>query len=157
MPEWVWGFSSATALAIIGWFLTQLQRRAAKRDEQREAVAALRFELESNLGWLDDIFESLNRLRDEAWVGMKNKGYISYLRSPIPLKVITTYNQLHRLNGQIRVLEETDKGEKKFDAKKAEATREHLRDSITSLIALMDATYPEIGKNFGKKQSTDAS
>jgi hypothetical protein len=157
MPEWVWGFLSATALASIGWFLTQLQRRVEKRDEQREAVAALRFELESNLGWLDDIFESRNYLRDEAWVGIKNKGYISYLRSPIPLKVITTYNQLHRLNEQIRVLKETEKGEEKFDAKKAEATREHLRDSITSLIALMDATYPEIGKNFVKKQSTNAA
>jgi hypothetical protein len=73
------------------------------------------------------------------------------------LKVITTYNQLHRLNEQIRVLKETEKGEEKFDAKKAEATREHLRDSITSLIALMDATYPEIGKNFVKKQSTNAA
>jgi hypothetical protein len=69
-------------------------------------VAALRFEIEFNLEWLDDIFESRNYLRDEAWVGMKNKGYISYLRSPIPLKVITTYNQLHRLNEQIRVLKE---------------------------------------------------
>jgi hypothetical protein len=157
MPEWALGFLSAITLAIIGWFLVQLQRRVEKRDEQREAVAALRFELESNLGWLDDVFESHNYLRDEAWVGMKNKGYISYLRNPIPLKVITTYNQLHRLNEQIRILKETEKGKKNFDAKKAEANRERLRDSIIGLIALLDATYPKIGKNFRKKQSTTAA
>lgn len=151
MPEWLWGFLSATAIAIICWFLALLQKRVEKIDEQREAVAALRFELESNLGWLDDIFESRNYLRDEAWVGMKNKGYISYLRSPIPLKVITTYNQLHKLNEEIRVLKEPEKGENKFDANKAKAVREHLRESITSLIALMDATYPKIGRNFRRR------
>lgn len=125
MPEWAWGFFSATVLAIIGWFLARLQRRAEKWDEQSEAVAALRFELESNLGWLDDIFESRNYLRDEAWVGMKNKGYISYLHSPIPWKVITIYDQLHRLNEQIRILKETERGDKEFDANKANTDREH--------------------------------
>ena len=157
MPEWAWGFLSATALAIIGWFLARLQRSVEKRDEQREAVAALRFELESNLEWLDEIFESRNYLRDEAWVGMKNKGYISYLHRPIPRNVITTYDQLHKLNEQIRALKEfeprTKGGAEKFDAKKADADRTRLRESIKGLIALMDATYPEIGKNFNKTQS----
>lgn len=151
MPEWLWGFMSATVLAILGWFFTRLQRSAEKRDEQREAVAALRFELESNLGWLDNIFESRNYLRDEAWVQMKNKGYISYLPSPIPSRVIVTYDQLHGLNEQVRLLKETEKGEEEFDAMQAELDRDWLRKSIMSLIELLDAEFPEIGKNFRKE------
>ena len=150
MPEWAWGFLSATVVAIMGWFLTRLQRSLEKRDEQREAVAALRFELESNLRWLEDILESKNYLRDEAWVGLKNKGYISYLRSPIPWRVITTYDELHRLNQQIRLLKDTSGAAEEFDLNKAEADCKRLRESIVGLMALMDATYPEIGKNFGK-------
>jgi len=156
MPQWLWGFLSAAALAVIGWSLSRLQRRLEKHGEQREAAAALRFELESNHGWLDDILESRNYLRDEAWVAMKNKGYISYLRSPIPLMVITTYNQLHRLNEQIRVLKETKQREIKFNARKAMVDRELLRGSISSLIVQMDASYPEIGKNFKKSSEGHA-
>lgn len=150
VPEWTWGFLSATTLAIIGWFLTRLQKRVEKRDEQREAVAALRFELESNRAWLGDIFESRNYLRDEAWVMMKNKGFISYLPSPIPRTVIATYDQLHSLNERIRVLKEAAEGVEEFDAEKANAARTRLNGSIVGLIALMDRAYPEIGKNFGK-------
>ncbi|MCK5633458.1 MAG: hypothetical protein KAI06_00120 [Anaerolineales bacterium] len=52
MPDLILGFLIATVLALIGWILTWLQRKASKRDEQLEAVAALRFELESNLAGL---------------------------------------------------------------------------------------------------------
>jgi len=142
--DWFLGFITAAALAIVGWFLTRLQRKVEKRDEQREAVAALRFELESNLEWLEDILDSLNYLRDEAWVAMKNKGYISYIHSPIPLKVIEVYNQLHRLNEQLRRLKEN----KNVDNKPAETYREELMVSIKELIKLLDTFYPEIGKNF---------
>ncbi len=152
MPEWLWGFLSATIIVIIGWFFTQIQRRVEKYSEQREAAAALRFELESNLGWLNDIFEYRNYLRDEAWVGMKNRGFISYLKSPIPLMVISTYNQLHKLNEQIRILKETEMGEENFDRSKANEIRSELRDSIVDLIVRMDKAYPEIGKNFRKAQ-----
>ena len=161
MPEWfwefmsatvlvIWGFMSATVLAIIGWFLTRLQRTAEKRDEQRQAVAALRFELESNLGWLDNIFESRNYLRDEAWVQMKNKGYISYLPSPIPSRVIETYDQLHGLNEKVRLLKETEKGELNFDEIRADFDKASLHGTITSLMTLLDEEFPEIGKNFRK-------
>lgn len=146
IPNWFWGFITAICLAIIGWFLTWLQRKTAKRDEQREAVAALRFELESNLGWLDDIQDSLNYLRDEAWVAMKSKGYISYLKRPIPQKVIEVYDQLHRLNEQIRRL----KDNKTVDKKIVETYREKLRVSIKELIKLFDTNFPKIGKHFQK-------
>jgi len=53
-----------------------IEHRMEERDEQMEAVAALRFELQSNFVWLDNIFESRNYLRDEAWVALKNKGFI---------------------------------------------------------------------------------
>ena len=149
MPDLIIGFLTATALAIIGWLLTWLQRKVSKRDEQLEAVAALRFELESNLAWIEDILNTRNYLRDEAWVIVKNKGYISYLRKPIPMKVIRVYDQLHRLNERIRILKETKQGANgSFDSIEAEAHKTQLGESIKQLIALLDAEYPKIGKNF---------
>ena len=149
MPDWILVFLSGIALAIVGWFLTWLQRKVRGRDEQREAVAALRFELESNLNWIEDIFDTRNYLRDEAWVLMKNKGYISYLRKPIPMKVIRVYDQLHRLNERIRILKDTQrKANGSFDNIEADAHKTQLRESINELVALLDAEYPKIGKNF---------
>ena len=149
MQDWISGFLMAITLAIIGWFLTWLQRKVSKRDEQLQAVAALRFELESNLSWIKDIFDTRNYLRDEAWVIMKNKGYISYLRKPIPMKVIRAYDQLHRLNERIRILKETQQEVNgSFDNIEAEDYRTQLRESIKELIALFDVYYPKIGKNF---------
>ncbi len=149
MQDWISGFLMAITLAIIGWFLTWLQRKVSKRDEQLQAVAALRFELESNLSCIEDIFDTLNYLRDEALVIMKNKGYISYLRKPIPMKVIRAYDQLHRLNDRIRILKETQQEVNgSFDNIEAEDYRTQLRESIKELIALFDVYYPKIGKNF---------
>src|SRR5687768_9762550 len=68
------GFLIAMAIAVFGYLLNQQQRKSQKREEQIEAVAALRFELQSNLEWMDDIFESQIYLRDEAWSILKNKG-----------------------------------------------------------------------------------
>ena len=152
MIEGFVGFLTGAGLAVLGLIFALYQREAEKRDEKRQAAAAFRFELESNLGWLDDLFESRNHLRDEAWVRMKNEGYVSYLPYPVPLKVITVYDLLHRLNGQIRVLRESqDNGSSEFDKKKAEADRQVLRREIVELVALFDAKYPEIAKNFRKR------
>jgi uncharacterized protein (DUF3084 family) len=149
MQDWISGFLMATTLAIIGWFLTWLQRKVSKQDEQRQAVAALRFELESNLGCIEDIFDTHNYLRDEALMIMKNKGYISYLRKPIPMKVIGAYDQLHRLNERIHILRETQQEVNgSFDNIEAEDHKIQLRESIKELIALLDVDYPKIGKNF---------
>jgi hypothetical protein len=149
MPDWFWGFLTAAVIAMLGWFLARLQRRADKLDEQRQAAAAFRFELESNLGWLNDILESRNYLRDEAWVRMKNEGYVSYLPSPIPLKVIAVYDELHTLNGHIRVLRESQDDDPESEVqRRAEAVREALGNHINELIQLIDVTFPEIGKNF---------
>jgi len=88
MPDWLLALLTAAVGAVLGWYLAGLRRKAEKLDEQRQAAAAFRFEMQSNLGWLDDILESRNYLRDEAWVKMKNEGYVSYLPSPIPLRII---------------------------------------------------------------------
>lgn len=152
MPDWIVGFLTASALAIVGWFLALLQRRISKRDEQREAVAALRFELQSNLGWIEDILETRNYLRDEAWVIMKNKGYISYLRKPIPKKVIGVYDQLHGLNERVRVIKETQNGVgRNYDRSDTDHQKMQLKNSIKDLMTLLDNEYPKIGKNFQEK------
>ena len=143
--EWLTGFLTALGIAIFGYFLTQQQRKNEKRDEQIEAVAALRFELQSNLEWLDDILESKIYLRDEAWITLKNKGYISYLLAPIPMKVIFTYEKIHLLNEQIHA----SKGEGiRFNLEKAEKAKVEVHNKIMELINLLDLKYPKIGKNF---------
>ena len=68
--------------ACLGYFLSRYRTFIERREEQRLAAAAFRFELESNLGWLDDIVETRNYLRDEAWIRMKNEGFFTYLIPP---------------------------------------------------------------------------
>ena len=148
-PQWLIGFLTATSLAIVGWVLTWLQRKVSKREEQRAAAAALRFELQSNLGWIGDILDTRNYLRDEAWTVMRTKGYISYLPEPIPMKVVKVYDQLQGVNERIRILKETPQEvNKSFDSIEADARKTLLRESMEELAALLDAEYPEIGRNF---------
>lgn len=139
------GFLTALAIAVFGYLLNQQLRKSQKRDEQIEAVAALRFELQSNLEWMDDIFESKIYLRDEAWIILKNKGYISYLSAPIPTKVIATYEKIHLLNGQIRLSRDVPM---EFSLEKAQNAQAQAQNRITELIGLLDIQYPKIGKNY---------
>lgn len=143
--EWFTALLAGLIIAIVSYFLALQQRRVEKRDEQIEAVAALRFELQSNLEWVDNIFESGNYLRDEAWVTLKNKGYISYLPAPIPIKVIVAYDRLHSLNGQIRILRDEPN---KFNSEKANQNKAETRSEFIKLIRLLDSHYPKIGRNF---------
>ena len=137
--------------------MTWLQRKVSKRDEILEAVAAFRFELETNLGWLVDVLDTLNYLRDEAWVLMKNKGYVSYLPRPIPLKVIKVYDELHKLNGHIWTIREpTDSATSSPDRKEIEASIKQLRAGIQDLIELLDSKFPRIARNFRKSCNPSA-
>ena len=63
----------------------------------------------------------------------------------------TTYDQLHKLNEQIRLLKEPKEGGNKFDSNNAEAARKRLRESIIGLIALFDHEFPEIKRNFERE------
>jgi hypothetical protein len=135
------GFATGITIALVGYLLTQQQRRSARRDEQIEAVAALRYELQSNLEWMNDIVTSKIFLRDEAWAILKNKGYISYLPAPIPMDVIFTYEKIHLLNRRIKAAQTSDVSDVQ-DAK-TEACKK-----IAGLIQVLDRHYPKIGKHF---------
>ena len=144
--EWIVGISTAVFLSLVGYWLTKQQRKAEKREEQVQAVAAFRFELQSNLGWIDSMQESRNYLRDEAWVTLKNNGFVSYLPAPIPMRVIAVYDKTHRLNGQIRPLREDAQN---FNPEKASQDGAALRADIVELITVLDTRFPRIGSNFG--------
>ena len=143
--EWLTGLLAGIIIAIVGYFITQQKRKVEKRDDLIEALAALRFELQSNLEWVDNIFESRIYLRDEAWVTLKNKGYITYLPAPIPIKVIFTYEKLHSLNEQVHNMREKPD---KFNPEKAKQGKAETRSEFINLIRLLDIHYPKIGKNF---------
>jgi FtsZ-binding cell division protein ZapB len=141
------GAASAMAVLLVGQFLTRRQRERERNTEQTEAAAALRFEVASNLKWADDIFDTRNYLRDEAWCNLKNKGYITYLKKPIPARVIDTYNNLHRLNYWIYVLKEKEQSLSFEEDKACRARKDFLRDA-QSLIDELDLKYPDMARNF---------
>jgi hypothetical protein len=129
----------------------EMRRSSQPDNEQRQAAAAFRFELESNLSWLDDIAESMIYLRDEAWVRMKNEGYVSYLTHPIPMQVIGVYDRLQRLNRKLKVLREGDSSTLLHLTREIESSRDELREKIIELIGSFDAAYPDIGRNFKRE------
>lgn len=145
MVGWLTGLITGIVLAILGYWLARRQRLADKSEQKTEAAAALRFELQVNLFWLDRVLESRFYLRDEAWLTLKNKGYISYLPAPLPLKVIRVYDGLYRLNEKIRVLREEPDD---FNGEAAEKVKEALRKSIVDLIEEFDRKFPKIAVNF---------
>jgi hypothetical protein len=145
--EMILAILAAIILTLFLSFLRYWMNWKQRNDEKTEAVAALRFELQTNLGWLDDVLEARIKLNDEAWAILKNKGYISYLPAPIPRRVISIYDMAHRLNAQISALNEKNRsiyesrGEQRED-------RDILRDEISELITVLDAKFPKIGRNF---------
>lgn len=135
--------------ASLGYLFARYHSLLEHKREQKLAAAAFRFELQSNMGWLDEITETRNYLRDEAWVKMKNEGFVSYLNSPIPMKIIYIYDELHKLNEQIRVLKtSSDQYELKATKEKAVFIRDNLKSNLQELIDIIDRNYPKIGKNF---------
>lgn len=139
----------AVLSAGLGYLFARYRAYIERREEQRLAAAAFRFELESNLKWLDEIVESRNYLRDEAWVRMKNEGYVSFMKAPIPRHIIAVYDQIHRLNEHIRVIRESSNMEDIAGAKtSAISYKEIVTASIRELITVIDSTYPRIGRNF---------
>ncbi len=144
------GFGVGIALALVGWFLNRLQAIVTKRDEQRQAAAAFRFELASNLLWLEDILHSLNYLRDEAWITMKNEGYAAYLKPPIPVTIIKVYDELHRFNHNLGLVKEKDLDGVVWLGRESSVDGARLAESIQALIHLLDRAYPEIGRNFAQ-------
>ncbi|MCL4474269.1 MAG: hypothetical protein M1455_10085 [Actinobacteria bacterium] len=145
--EMILAILAAVILTLILTFLRYWMHWKQRNDEKTEAVAALRFELQTNLGWLDDVLEAHILLNDEAWVILKNKGYISYLPAPIPRRVISIYDMVHRLNEQIGVLNEKNRSIYKSRGEQRE-DRDVLRDEINELITLLDTRFPKIGRNF---------
>ncbi|MCL5883728.1 MAG: hypothetical protein M1539_07150 [Actinobacteria bacterium] len=145
--EMILAILAAVILTLILTFLRYWMHWKQRNDEKTEAVAALRFELQTNLGWLDDVLEAHILLNDEAWDILKNKGYISYLPAPIPRRVISIYDMVHRLNEQIGVLNEKNRSIYKSRGEQRE-DRDVLRDEINELITLLDTRFPKIGRNF---------
>ena len=149
MSVWIGRTVSGVAVGVFLTFLAWFVRRLEALDERRKAVAALRFELESNLGWLDDVLKTHNYLRDEAWVILKDKGYISHLCNPIPMQVIKVYGQLHRLNEHSRVLKEkVPEPNGALTDPDAASLKTDLETSIQTLISKLDTEYSKIGENF---------
>jgi hypothetical protein len=149
MSEAIAVIIGASVGAFIGPFAAWIVELVNNRRKRLEAVAALRFELASNLLWLDSVLQSLNYLRDEAWVAMKNNGYISYLKAPLPMMVARAYDRMHALNGLVREIRRCDSSSEEQDLRdRAQSAVTEFRSSCEELIHLFDTNYSSIAKNF---------
>lgn len=153
MDKFVWIISLVVG-AFLGFLVNYGLNLLSRRIERREAAAALRFEVHANLIWVNDIIDSLVLLRDEAWVHLKNKGYISYLPYPIPLKVTIVYEKTHYLNRLIEKLRDHDNNNEllKTDEERRRNVAGRIRDELTSLmpdlIRDIDSEYPDFRDRF---------
>lgn len=149
------GIITALVGAGAGYALGRRTSRLIRVEQQLQAAAALRFELELNLAWLRNIPGSKLYLRDEAWVRMKNEGYMSYVKHPIPSKSVVLYEHIHILNYHLKVLgeahEEDSKNPTEITETKKVVTelRETLTEDILYLMKVIDANYPNMHRNFG--------
>ena len=81
-----------------------MRQHLGKREQQREAVAALRFELQLDRKSMSEIFQTHILLRDEAFLEVKARGHVSYLPAPIPMTLMGVYNQMYTVNRLVRRL-----------------------------------------------------
>lgn len=135
--------------AVVGPLTTWLFEIGTRRKHRLEVTAALRFELASNALWLDSVLESLNYLRDEAWVTMKNNGFISELKAPLPMMVARVYARMHALNGligEIRACQASSERQELMT--RARVAVQELWAKTDELVRLFDKEYPRIARNF---------
>jgi hypothetical protein len=112
---------------IAGWVANRVQATLAKREQQRQAAAAFRFELETNLLWVENALESLNYLRSEAWRKHGERRIRFIRQGPDP---------------------DDERGASEWHEKHGRDEAARLAASIRDLIALLDGTYPDVARNF---------
>lgn len=122
--------------AVAGAAVLLLVQGLNRKRRVREQVEALRFEIESNIQWADNIFRSLNYLRDEAWVRLKNE-HIGSLNSSIREKVAHAYDRLHALNRCIKIARELTGEEKKNHIAQSEVHRQEFVACAQELLRRM--------------------
>ena len=118
------------------WLLQKLNRRR----QVHEQVVDLQFEVELNVEWADNVFQSLNYLRDEAWVALKKDGHVGYLNSSIRKKIARVYDRTHGLNRCIKTVRELSGDAKKEYIAQSEVHRHELIACSQELLREMETT-----------------
>jgi len=138
---------SLAAGGLLGYGFAELQQFYGKRKEKREAAALIRLESEMNILWLDDVLKSKLWFRDEAFVEMKKRGFISYLPRPLPYLIAQAYDTLYRVN---YLTERARSGEPVLDLEKEV---EVLRNRLETVNTVLDRHFKSISRNFGPPSS----
>lgn len=127
--------------ALIVYLLEERKRKRIKNEEIQIAIRRLYDEVLNNQQWLSDLEKTRLYLRDEAWVLLKNDGYLVYLPKDISMRVADVYKYLHALNESIRELREAVTNKKKVDAyeKRVREGIEQLRPVLQELISNLEA------------------
>ncbi|MBI3170558.1 MAG: flagellar FliJ family protein [Chloroflexi bacterium] len=154
-PEWLPGLITSLVAAAGGaiggafvvYSLEERKRKQIKNEGIQTAIRRLYDEALSNQQWLSDIDKTRLYLRDEAWVLLKNDGYLVYLPKDISTKVANVYKYLHSLNGYIRELREAITNKRKVVANQKQVGEgiEQLRPLLQELISQLE-TLPTLQK-----------
>lgn len=133
--------------SLLGYAFAELQQFYGKRKEKREAAALIRLESEMNMLWLDDVLRSKLWFREEAFVEMKKKGYISYLPRPLPYLIAQSYDTIYRIN---YLTERARAGEL---VPELASEIEVLRTQLAAVNAVIDQHFKKISRNYGPPSS----
>lgn len=150
-PEWLPGLATSLvpAVAAIGGaiggaftvsLLEERKRKKIKHEEIETAIRCLYDEALSNQRWLSDLSKTRLYLRDEAWVLLKNQGYLIYLPKDASMKVADVYKYLHAVNEIIRELREDMTSKENVDSYEIQVQEgiEQLRPALQDLIAKLE-------------------
>jgi len=106
VPSFLAAAGGAIGGAFIVYLLEERKRKTIRREEIETAIRRLYDEAVSNQQWLSDLTNTRLYLRDEAWVLLKNQGYLFFLPKNVSMTVADVYKYLHALNENTRALRE---------------------------------------------------
>lgn len=135
---------AAAVGAIFGTLAILLREYFVKKKKRLEAIAKLRFELVSNRIWFGSVLSSLNYMRTEAWNTIKDEENILYLNPTLQRMIASVYDQIHMLNGKIKILKDGAPDTKGKIASNVRKITRELDSKIGELVGEIDKKYPRL-------------
>ncbi len=110
------------------------------------AVYSLRFELESNKMWSEDMYKTQIYLRDDAWKVFKEKEQTFILSEEHKAYIYATYKYIYKVNDFY--ISKIRGGDLECADSKAVKVKMILVDKINRSIVILGFYYPKVEANF---------
>ena len=83
-------------------------------------------------------------MRTEAWNSIKDEGYILYLNPTLQHMIACVYDQIHMLNGKIKILKDGGPDTEEKTAYNVRKITRELDSKIGELVGEIDKRYPRL-------------